>query len=439
MKRDAYDGITRRAAHSFHLGRLAGGAARGRAKLKAMAATSRALVDAPVPAHRSSLTLISFGHGASDFYSGIVPLVVYYVVTRDGLSPALQGALIFLWSLTSSIVQPIFGAFSDRSGRWWFLPASVAATTIAVTLAAVAPSVWWLALCIVAGGFGSAIMHPEAGKYAAMVSGSKKNSGISIFQVGGQIGYSIGPAVAAVALAKFGGAGLLPVSAFGLVAAGLLFIRMPHVDRLANAAYVKPAAPSGPATSVDRVGIALVASSTALRYFAGAALATFLPNVLVGAGYSLTVAGAIVSAFLFVSAFGLYFGGVFADRVGPVRISVVTLAASVPCFLGFFKLLALGQGYAGAAVALLLFGNVLLSAQNAPGVALVQAMLPRNLGMALGLMNGVAFGAGSAAVALAGIWVARIGPAATLSAVSWAPLLAAAAFFAVRGRRSLHA
>jgi hypothetical protein len=72
-------------------------------------------------------------------------------------------------------------------------------------------------------------------------------------------------------------------------------------------------------------------------------------------------------------------------------------------------------------------------------VALVQAMLPRNLGMALGLMNGVAFGAGSAAVALAGIWVARIGPAATLSAVSWAPLLAAAAFFAVRGRRSLHA
>jgi FSR family fosmidomycin resistance protein-like MFS transporter len=399
-----------------------------------MAQPSIAVTASPARPHRSSLSLIAFAHGASDFYSGIVPLVVYFVVTRDGLTPALQGALVFLWSLTSSIVQPLFGALSDRAGRWWFLPVSIAATTIAVTFAAVAPNVWWLSLCIMAGGFGSAIMHPEAGKYAAMVSGAKRASGISIFQIGGQVGYSIGPAVAAVVLAKYGGIGLVPVSIFGLLASALLFARMRHVDRIAVASYTKPLAAAGPGARVDRVGITLIATSTALRYFVGAALATFLPNVLVGAGYSLTVAGTIVSAFLLVSAIGLYAGGALADRFSGVTVSVVSLVASVPCFLGFFKLLAMGPEFMVPAVVSLMLGSVLLSAQNAPGVAIVQAMLPRSLGMALGLMNGVAFGAGSAAVAIAGIGVARIGPVATLSAVSWVPLVAAFAFFAVRGR-----
>jgi FSR family fosmidomycin resistance protein-like MFS transporter len=385
------------------------------------------------PAHRTSLALIAFAHGTSDFYSGIVPLVVYFVVAGHGLSAAIQGALIFLWYLTSSIVQPLFGAFSDRRGRWWFLPASIVATTSAVSLAGLATGALPLGACIIVGGFGSAIMHPEAGKYAAMVSGSKRASGISIFQIGGQIGYALGPAVAAVVLARFGGAGLAPVSLFGFAAAALLFARMPHVDRIARDAHARPKAALGLDGRVDLLGIALLATSTALRHFVTAAFVTFLPNVLVGAGYSLSFAGGVVSAFLLVSAIGLYGGGSLADRFGAVRVSAIALLGSVPFLIGFFKLLAMGPDYITLAVMSLVAAGVLLAAQNAPGVALVQSMLPRNLGMALGLMNGVAFGAGSAAVAFTGIWVARYGAGATLSQVAWAaPLLAAATFSAVR-------
>jgi FSR family fosmidomycin resistance protein-like MFS transporter len=391
------------------------------------------------PIHRSSLSLIAFAHGTSDFYSGIVPLVVFYVVAREGLSPAVQGALTFLWYLTSSIVQPFFGAYSDRSGRWWFLPCAVAMTTIAVSLTGLASTPLELAACIVAGGLGSAIMHPEAGKYTALVSGSKRASGISVFQIGGQIGYSIGPAVAGLLLGRFGGIGLLPLALVGLLGVVLLFERMPHVDREAQRSIGRGPAAAAPDAPIDRTGIALIAGSTALRYFVTAAIATFLPNVLVGAGLSLSSAGIIVSAFLLVSAIGLFAGGSLADRFGAVRISVVTLAAAVPFLLGFFALTRGAHPNLLAAVLLLMIASVLLSAQNAPGVALVQKMMPKNLGMALGLMNGVAFGAGSAGVALAGLWVARYGAATTLSWVSWAPLLAAAAFLAVRNRPAVAA
>jgi hypothetical protein len=54
--------------------------------------------------------------------------------------------------------------------------------------------------------------------------------------------------------------------------------------------------------------------------------------------------------------------------------------------------------------------------------------------MALGLMNGVAFGAGSALVAGLGIAVAQLGAQAALEGVSFAPLIAALAYVFVNGR-----
>jgi hypothetical protein len=61
-------------------------------------------------------------------------------------------------------------------------------------------------------------------------------------------------------------------------------------------------------------------------------------------------------------------------------------------------------------------------------------MLPRNLGMALGLMNGVAFGAGSALVTGVGAIVAAWGPAVALTAVSCVPVLSAISFGLVARR-----
>jgi hypothetical protein len=52
--------------------------------------------------------------------------------------------------------------------------------------------------------------------------------------------------------------------------------------------------------------------------------------------------------------------------------------------------------------------------------------------MALGLMNGVAFGAGSALVAVLGIAVARAGAVPALESASAVPLLAALAYAGVQ-------
>jgi len=364
------------------------------------------------------LSVISFAHGLSDFYSGAVPFIIYFVVTRGHLSPAYQGALGFVWYLTSSVVQPLFGAYSDRRGKWWFLPAAVLLTVVAVSLAGTVHSIVALAACIVLGGFGSAIMHPEAGKYSAMLSGARKAGGISIFQIGGQIGYAIGPAVVAALLARYGGEGTLWLIVPGAVATAALFVAMRRVDRSAVRAHRRDAsAAHTAAVRPDRFGVSLLVAGTALRYFTAAAFMTYLPNLLVARGATLP------------AAIGLLAGGYLADRWGASAVAIASLCAAAPCFVGFFAL----SGF--WSIALLLLAGVMLAVQNAPGVALVQSMLPRNLGMALGLMNGVAFGVGSALVATVGLAVARYGAGTALEAVSIVPLFAALPFVFVARRR----
>jgi FSR family fosmidomycin resistance protein-like MFS transporter len=377
----------------------------------------------------AGISVISFAHGASDFYSGIVPLVIFYDVSRAGLAPWYQGALAFAWYLTSSIVQPMFGAYGDRRGRWWFLPVSVALTVAAISLAGTTASLPVLTACIVAGGLGSAIMHPEAGRYTAMLGGARRTSAISIFQIGGQIGYGLGPAVIGLLLGAYGPGGSLLLLIPGAIAVIAIFALMRGVDASARSMHAAQAPESRTGgTAVDRFGVALLIASTALRYLVGASFAYYLPNLLTARGFSLAQAGTIVTGFLVFAALGLFAGGALADRFGAVTVSVVSLCAAVP----FLALSLTQQGW--LSVVLLLCGSVLLSVQNAPGVALAQAMLPRNLGMALGLMNGVAFGIGSAAVTGVGVLMTHVGPTAALLDTSAVPLLSAISYVVVARR-----
>jgi FSR family fosmidomycin resistance protein-like MFS transporter len=377
----------------------------------------------------TGISVVSFAHGASDFYSGIVPLVIFYDVSRAGLPPWYQGALAFAWYLTSSIVQPIFGAYGDRRGRWWFLPASVGLTVVSVSLAGTTTSLAVLAACIVVGGLGSAVMHPEAGRYTAMLGGSRRASAISIYQIGGQVGYGLGPAVVGLLLGAYGPRGSLFLLIPGVLAVAAILAFMRGIDGTARSMHAgnTPAARTSD-PRVDRVGVGLLIASTALRYLVAASFAYYLPNLLTARGLTLAAAGTIVTGFLIFAAVGLFAGGALSDRFGAVTVSVLSLCASVP----FLALSLTLDGW--LSVVLLMAGSALLAVQNAPGVALAQAMLPRNLGMALGLMNGVAFGVGSAAVTAIGFLLTEIGPTNALLAVSTIPFLSAIAYIFVARR-----
>src|SRR5215471_3389161 len=88
---------------------------------------------------RRAMTLLSTGHLATDLASGSLPALLPFLVDRFSLSYTLAATLILGSAVSSSLIQPLFGLWSDRRGALWLLPTGVAVAGIGISLAAVAP------------------------------------------------------------------------------------------------------------------------------------------------------------------------------------------------------------------------------------------------------------------------------------------------------------
>jgi FSR family fosmidomycin resistance protein-like MFS transporter len=171
------------------------------------------------------MAALSSGHLATDFANGALPALLPFFVDKFALSYTLAAAVILASAVSSSIVQPLFGLWSDRRGAIWLLPAGVALAGIGIALAAVAPSYWLVLVFVVVSGFGVAAFHPEGSKFAAFAGGRRRASAMSLFSIGGNLGFALGPTVATPLVLAFGLTGGLLLSVPCLaVALGLLML-----------------------------------------------------------------------------------------------------------------------------------------------------------------------------------------------------------------------
>src|SRR6058998_387576 len=110
---------------------------------------------------RRAMALLSSGHFATDFANGVLPALLPFLKDRFSLSYTAVGAVILASQASSSLVQPVFGLWSDRRGAMWLLPAGVALAGVGIALAADAPSYWLVVLLVLIAGVGVAAFHPE--------------------------------------------------------------------------------------------------------------------------------------------------------------------------------------------------------------------------------------------------------------------------------------
>src|SRR5207247_3875619 len=98
-------------------------------------------------------------------------------------------------TLSSSVVQPFFGLWSDRRGAFWLIPTGVALCGVGMALAAASSAYGVVLLLVGVSGLGTAAFHPEGSKFAASASGRRRASGMALFSVGGNLGYGLGALV----------------------------------------------------------------------------------------------------------------------------------------------------------------------------------------------------------------------------------------------------
>ena len=150
------------------------------------------------------MAALSSGHLVTDLAQGSLPAFLPFLVDEFGLSYTMAAALVLAGTFASSIIQPLFGLWSDARGALWLLPAGVAIAGVGMGAAALAPSYPLVVLAVVVSGLGVAAYHPEGSKFASYVSGGRRASGMAFFSVGGNIGFALGPLVASFVIITLG-------------------------------------------------------------------------------------------------------------------------------------------------------------------------------------------------------------------------------------------
>jgi len=340
------------------------------------------------------MAALSAGHCATDFANGALPALLPFFVDRFGLSYTLAAALVLASAASSSLIQPLFGAWSDRHGALWLLPSGVALAGIGIALAAAAPSYWLVLLLVVVSGFGVAAYHPEGSKFAAYASGSRRASGMSLFSIGGNLGYALGPTVTTPLIVALGLTGGLLLALPCLAVAAVLLVAVPFLSSFAPGPHASRAE-----TGEDRFGaLALLLGVIAFRSAAWFGLITFVPLWEVSLGHSKAYGSHLLSLMLLAGGLGTLAAGPIADRVGRRPVVIASMAAVGPLAAVYVAV-----GGAVGALALALVGVCVIGTF---GVTMVmsQEYLPTRIGMASGLSIGLSIGLGGiAAVALGAV------------------------------------
>ena len=390
----------------------------------APAVEASAAIVGPVKPDAKLLGLLAVGHLTVDTIQGSLPALLPFLKATFALSYAAAGTVMLMATVTSSVIQPLFGYLSDRSARRWILPASVALAGIGLALTGFTRSYPVLLGLIVLMGLGVAAWHPEGYRTASNVAGDKKATGISWFSLGGNVGIALGPPVITLLVTTFGLAGSLGL----LIPAGLVaLLLMAALPMLSVPARPRAASVAAPEARNMPGAMAILIVVVMLRSWTQLGFTTFVPFYYVDhLKADPRIVGPLLFVFLGAGALGTIAAGPVADRFGARPFMVWACLLAAPLSVGFL----LTRG----ALAFVMLGAVgfMLISTFTVSVVLGQAYLPRNLGMASGMIVGFAIGTGGLGVAALGgladrwglplaLWVTALMPVGGFAASLFLP------------------
>ena len=399
--------------------------------MSAVAAAASTAARPQVGLDRRGIATLAVGHACVDVAQGAVPALIPFLIRDRGWSYGAAAALVLAMTGSSSLLQPLFGFLADRRSLSWFLPGGVVLAAVGIALTGLVESHALTFALVALAGLGVGAYHPEGARYANYVSGDRRASGMSLYSVGGNVGFALGPILVTPLVLTVGLHGtvwlLLPMLAVALLLTRELpRLRSFHPQRRAAAAAAAgddvPAGRPHPEPQPDRWGpFARVATIAGVRSGAYFGLQAFIPSYFIAHFDSSTgVANAALTTILVAGALGTLVGGRLADRIGRRRILIACNAVLTPLLL---LVLVAGEPAAFALLALVGFFTV---GTFSITVVLGQEYLPNRIGIASGVTLGAAIGAGGVVAALLGLLADAVGLTPVLLVIAALPLPALA-------------
>jgi FSR family fosmidomycin resistance protein-like MFS transporter len=364
---------------------------------------------------------ISVAHMLNDMIQSLI-LAIYPILKNSfHLSFAQIGLITLTYQLTASLLQPLVGLLTDRRPMPYSLPVGMGFTLCGLLLLAVAPTFSVLLVAAAMVGIGSSIFHPESSRVARMASGGRHGLAQSLFQVGGNVGSSLGPLLAAWIIVPYGRGSAAWFSLAALLGIVLL-LQVGHWYRRHHAVHASAAAqrPALTKLSPGQVTGAMTILGLLIfsKYFYLASLSSYYTFYLIHTfGVSVQSAQVHLFAFLFAVAAGALIGGPVGDRIGRKWVIWVSILGVAP-----FTLMLPHANLMWTGVLTVIIGLILASAFSAI-LVYAQELIPGRVGMVSGLFFGFAFGMGGIGAAVLGNLADARGIAYVYQLCAYLPLM----------------
>lgn len=363
------------------------------------------------------LLLLALGHLVTDIYQGALSTILPFLREKLSLSYTMAGTILMTSSITSSIIQPFFGIISDKKGKAILLPFGALCAGTGFALLAWCPNYYLVLTLVLISGLGVAAYHPEGYKTATFFTGERKATGMSIFTVGGNLGFALGP-ILTLMIVQYLGLDWLPV----MVLPAILFVALMLASWQTLSAHHEAHAalrrvPAAPVPGA-RAGLALVIATVIVRSWTQFGLMSYIPFYYIDHLKGDPIyAGSMVSVFLLGGVVGTLSGSPLADRWGHKKVLMLSLGLTALIFPLIFWV----DGVTLFAVFAIL-GMVLIASFTVT-IVMAQHLLPNNLGMASGLTVGFAIGTGGIGVTILGLIADAYGVPAALKFIGILPVV----------------
>lgn len=379
--------------------------------------------------NRKYVYILAMGHFSCDIAMGALPAILPFFIAQYGMNYQSVAGLMFAACFLSSIIQPAFGWLADRTSKTWFMSLGILLSGGAMGLAGLFQNYWAIFTVITLSGIGGAIFHPEAARMIHKVSGNKKGTALSIFSVGGNSGFAIGPMIAIAAISAFGLKGTTVLCLLALImAAGLMLVVPKMKINITN--MVPPKINGSKKSAILKNDWPAFAHLTVLIVFSSivmCGLRSFIPlywiNVM---GLSAAAAGTALTLLFTLGIVTTLIGGLLADQWGYLKIiqisyvllalMVIFLSQTTTPLIGY--LLMIPTGFAMFAP----FSSI---------VVLGQSYLAKNIGFASGVTLGLSFSVGGMLIPLIGWFADAYSLPATMELLAIMAILAAMTSFSL--------
>jgi MFS transporter, FSR family, fosmidomycin resistance protein len=362
---------------------------------------------------RGILATFTAGHIVDDIYMNALPPFLPVLIASSGLSYASAGLLVTFFTLTSSVSQPFLGYAIDRYRARWVSALGLIWAGIFVGLMGMAKSYGMLLTLATLAGIGPAMFHPHALSAVSGLSTGAKGRIMSVFIIGGNIGFAISPVlIGALTSASLGQGGMLYMAIPGILMGSLIWklssgmgtgsIQEMHPFRFSN---LRPA-----------VILIMVAVLRSWVYFS---VLSYLPSYFVQGGSSVLRANSQLSIMLLAGVAGQFIGGTLSDRFGRKQVTLGSLMLAAPLLYAFL------HTSGPVAMALLYCFGFSVMASFSVTMVMMHEIMSRHIGMASGIMIGFALGIGGIGVMLTGLMADRFGLFTALNSLAMVLVVAA--------------